>query len=142
MLAGTPKIYSSGTLSCSQQKSIPLPSFTTAFPNRFGAIKSYDSSLWTASDTKMDDKGVVEFSTDSFPESGNSSTKQLTVQQELTNSESTTSRKYFICKYCGKKMTSRRNWKGHERIHENVKPFACEVCEKTFRMRIQLKEHG
>jgi len=41
--------------------------------------------------------------------------------------------KSWICRYCGKSMSTKLSVQIHERIHTNVKPYVCEWCGNAFR---------
>ena len=45
------------------------------------------------------------------------------------------------CSVCGKLLSSRKALQIHMRIHENIVPFMCETCGKSFRQQSNLKSH-
>ncbi|XP_054265964.1 zinc finger protein OZF-like isoform X2 [Macrosteles quadrilineatus] len=49
--------------------------------------------------------------------------------------------KTWICRYCGKSMSTKLSVQIHERIHTNVKPYVCEWCGNAFRSKANLIQH-
>ena len=50
--------------------------------------------------------------------------------------------KHFICESCDKKFTSKQMLVMHiSAIHENKKDFKCNSCEKTFSQKASLQRH-
>ena len=49
----------------------------------------------------------------------------------------------YVCKYdnCGMEFTRAWNMLNHARIHEGSKPYQCQICEKTFIQKGNLKKH-
>lgn len=39
----------------------------------------------------------------------------------------------WVCRYCGKSMTTKLSLNIHERIHMGIKPYVCEWCGVEFR---------
>lgn len=149
MLPANPKAHKLELLSIYQHtqlddNKIPLPSFNAAFPNNFGSSKTYDSCLSTDSNIRLNNKYAEGLTIKRHSDSGKISTILTTAQQQVTITKATTRKKnlkVFICQYCGREISSKRNLLSHESIHENVKPFSCSTCGKEFRLRQHLKEH-
>jgi uncharacterized Zn-finger protein len=40
-----------------------------------------------------------------------------------------TSRKYWGCHICGKRLSSKRSYDEHMNIHTKSRPFACDECD-------------
>lgn len=47
----------------------------------------------------------------------------------------------WICKFCGKSMTTKVSLQIHERIHFDSKPYICEWCGNGYRSRANLNQH-
>ncbi|KNC98124.1 uncharacterized protein SPPG_06532 [Spizellomyces punctatus DAOM BR117] len=54
-----------------------------------------------------------------------------------------TSPKLFKCPEpdCGKAFTRRFNLQSHELVHSNLRPFKCELCNRTFRRKFDQRRH-
>lgn len=42
----------------------------------------------------------------------------------------------FVCRFCGRKLTTHQSLLDHEHIHTGEKPHSCKTCGKTFRWDI------
>ncbi|XP_026482559.1 zinc finger and SCAN domain-containing protein 31-like [Ctenocephalides felis] len=49
--------------------------------------------------------------------------------------------KLHECEICNKTFTRKTNLKQHKMIHTGERPFSCEICNKTFTTKRPLKEH-
>lgn len=58
--------------------------------------------------------------------------------EDKNNSEST---KKYLCTTCGKVLYSSSGYQTHLRMHIDDKKFKCDVYEKSFREKVQLKFH-
>ncbi|XP_014287886.1 zinc finger protein 723 isoform X1 [Halyomorpha halys] len=47
----------------------------------------------------------------------------------------------WICKFCGKSMTTKVSLQIHQRIHFDSKPYICEWCGNGYRSRANLNQH-
>ena len=49
----------------------------------------------------------------------------------------------YVCKYeeCNKEFTKTWNLLDHVRMHEGIKPFVCQIWNKTFTQKGNLKKH-
>ena len=47
----------------------------------------------------------------------------------------------FSCSYCDKKFKFMAEFKRHEIIHTDEKPFSCDLCSETFKRKYKLKVH-
>jgi len=64
---------------------------------------------------------------------------QLHENQQQTDKKRQT---LFICQTCGARLGSRNNLKNHiEEVHDKVRPFKCQVCDKEFFAKAKLKRH-
>lgn len=41
--------------------------------------------------------------------------------------------KIYICRFCGKKLSTYQSLINHERIHTGEMPFSCPICHRSFR---------
>uniref|UniRef100_A0A1B6J2C4 Protein krueppel n=1 Tax=Homalodisca liturata TaxID=320908 RepID=A0A1B6J2C4_9HEMI len=49
--------------------------------------------------------------------------------------------KSWICRFCGKSLSTKLSVQIHERIHTQVKPYVCEWCGNAFRSKANLIQH-
>lgn len=68
-----------------------------------------------------------------------SSTDDFFVQNEA-NSPSTSTLPYQ-CWACDKRFSCHSQMKNHEVVHSDEKPFVCEVCNRGFRRKYDMKRH-
>ncbi|PNF25121.1 hypothetical protein B7P43_G02005 [Cryptotermes secundus] len=47
----------------------------------------------------------------------------------------------WICRFCGKRISTKLSLQDHERIHTGAKPYICEWCGRKFRSRPNLLQH-
>ncbi|XP_063243121.1 zinc finger protein 16-like [Bacillus rossius redtenbacheri] len=47
----------------------------------------------------------------------------------------------WVCRFCGKVISTKLSLQDHERIHTGAKPFVCEWCGREFRSRPNLLQH-
>ena len=47
----------------------------------------------------------------------------------------------FACPYCSKIMKTNSDIKRHIRIHTGEKPYSCNVCHESFRLKCLLNIH-
>jgi hypothetical protein len=60
----------------------------------------------------------------------------------LSGSDSSNLSIYFFCfQICGKVFTKTYNLTVHMRMHQDIRPFPCTVCEQTFRQKAHLQRH-
>lgn len=50
-------------------------------------------------------------------------------------------RQFPQCKLCGKHFASPHNLKIHHASHTNLRPFKCEICQNTYKLKHHLKDH-
>ena len=48
---------------------------------------------------------------------------------------------YHVCSYYSKLFTLKSDTIRHKRLHTGVKPFKCEVCDKTLNQKFSMKSH-
>eukprot|EP01083_Nonionella_stella_P192161 710630_1 len=49
--------------------------------------------------------------------------------------------KPFSCDVCQKTFNQKYNLKKHMIVHSGAKPYSCEICQKTFTRKSSVKEH-
>ena len=54
---------------------------------------------------------------------------------------SISSQKFFLFQICGKVFTKTYNLTVHMRMHQDIRPFPCTICEQTFRQKAHLQRH-
>ena len=47
----------------------------------------------------------------------------------------------YVCRICGKSLSSKQNYREHSYIHTGEKPFECEECGARYRQCSQLSVH-
>jgi transcription elongation factor Elf1 len=50
-------------------------------------------------------------------------------------------KKVYVCSICEKSCRDVVDWRRHELTHSNERPFACEMCGKTYKAERLLKDH-
>ena len=53
----------------------------------------------------------------------------------------TNSKRVITCSKCSKQFLSPKNYKRHETIHSEERPFLCEICQKGFKSDLSLRSH-
>ena len=46
-----------------------------------------------------------------------------------------------MCRVCGKAFSQSSNLITHSRKHTGFKPFACDLCPKSFQRKVDLRRH-
>ena len=71
------------------------------------------------------------------------SNSNVTMSVEVKNKPTNTKDKQYECEICGTvlKSSSPSHIERHMRIHNESKPFACEICDKRFQRKANLKTH-
>ncbi|KAJ0170630.1 hypothetical protein K1T71_014001 [Dendrolimus kikuchii] len=65
-------------------------------------------------------------------------------EQNYTSKNKPTSKlkKYYSCEHCSYKSVAKPNLEAHyNKIHLNTRPYACEICLKSFYRKSNLREH-
>jgi len=61
---------------------------------------------------------------------------------EKTHTGSLAERKTFTCNFCSAAFTTAQNLKGHiKSVHEGVKPYSCQICDRAFAYKDTLEAH-
>ena len=47
----------------------------------------------------------------------------------------------YSCEICDKKFSLRHNLKSHEQIHSGEKAFPCTICDRRFHVKTRLRRH-
>ncbi|XP_064645661.1 uncharacterized protein LOC135498998 [Lineus longissimus] len=50
--------------------------------------------------------------------------------------------RYKCLEHCGREFFNRRDYENHQRMHLNVRPFACGLCDKTFTSKNLMNRHS
>lgn len=55
-----------------------------------------------------------------------------------------TKEKRFICSFdgCSKEFNLNHHLKRHLKVHETPKPYICEICKESFKLKAQLNKHS
>ncbi|XP_067007151.2 zinc finger protein 813 isoform X2 [Anabrus simplex] len=64
-----------------------------------------------------------------------------TAPENDKNSKGSTKLFKWICRFCGKRISTKLSLQDHERIHTGLKPYICEWCGREFRSRPNLLQH-
>lgn len=80
-------------------------------------------------------KPVIQKQIISNPISVNSS------QHNRTSDNKTCRWKFENGQICGKQFTKTYNLTVHMRMHQDIRPFPCTICEQTFRQKAHLQRH-
>ena len=48
---------------------------------------------------------------------------------------------YHVCHICKKSFTDRSNMNAHMKIHTSDRPYACDLCGKTFKRKYDVTKH-
>lgn len=72
--------------------------------------------------------------------------KARQLNSPVLHSRSTTDNKTCLWKFengqiCGKVFTKTYNLTVHMRMHQDIRPFPCTICEQTFRQKAHLQRH-
>ena len=71
--------------------------------------------------------------------------KDIDIKEDIKgndNEESDTKAKYFHCKECDKRFSTKKDYMRHQNIHDNSGlTFKCEICCKEFRRKDNLYQH-
>jgi len=66
---------------------------------------------------------------------------QFNLDNDIKNDKNHKNIKIFQCEICNKNYSNKNNLKNHLSIHTGNKPHKCNICQKSFRLKRTLTEH-
>lgn len=137
-------------------KSIPftLNTLTNSTPANNSSVISSSPAIQNASPIKKVTKTLQKTTPNKVNNSGNSSASNLTggsfpkiqstnlanINKAIGNNK-TCNWVFENGEVCGKTFSKSYNLVVHMRMHEDVRPFGCSLCDQTFRQKAHLQRH-
>ena len=58
-----------------------------------------------------------------------------------THKTHSVSHQKYVCEHCGKEFLTVSNYKAHQTVHSDERPFKCGICQKAFKSKAMLNAH-
>ena len=71
----------------------------------------------------------------------NCTKKYATISKLVAHERTHTGIKPFICQICQKSFNEKGNLKAHLKFHSEIRPFKCPLCDKRYKSNVHLKDH-